>query len=56
MIIVSDRVYEHMAATNLTLKTKVLKDDSVKKCIIRTHGLHEQISGSIVRMNMFCIL
>lgn len=38
------------------LKTDLLKDDSVLNCISRTHSLHEQISGSIVRMNMFCIL
>lgn len=38
----------------LTQKHKLLKGDL--KCISRTHSLHEQIRGSIVHMNMFCIL
>lgn len=38
------------------LKTKLLKDGSILKCISHSHSLHELISGSIVRMSMFCIL
>lgn len=41
-----------------SLRPKLLSHNSVMKCrpISHTHSLHEQISGSIVRMNMFCVL